>query len=336
MGKDYQVLLDGIFEHSKLPSIIICDDTVIENSSFKELSIHPDLKRALILKYMIKKSEGGEEINGVYYGVNVIRFAVYTIIEFYPKSSVDKLIKDPELIKYLMCFFAKLRSEIYGIAEKTDALQEIFSDYLDKYEDASLTLKHIDNELNSIMSIILNPEQIVYLTSDNCTGSIINVTRVVSELARNFVACHSDIDVYVNTEEIYMTKINRSAFEVLISNFVERVYNGIDKPSNIDFIINKVDEEIKVQVKADFQPKIKSENKKLDGRKSVDDFFFQYVLDIFCSKFDAKACMVEDRFFEISLPATPFYEVDFHSSVKFIPEPDRFAPIVVKTKNRYR
>lgn len=334
MSKDYLSFLSDLIEHSKLPSIIINDDNIIENNRFKELSIHPTLKKALILKYTVNSS-GYEDINGDYYGVNVVRYATFTLIEFYPKSPVDKLKKDPEVINYLNCFFAKLRSEVYGIARKTDALQQIFEEYLEDYENASVTLSNIYDDLNNIMSTILNPEQIVCLTSDNCNEDNINLTRVISDLARDFLICHPETEVSITADDIFMTKINRYGFEVIISNFLERVYKGKYKPDGIDFIINQVDEIITVQIKADFSSKTPSDNNFSNDKEYADDFFFQYVLEIFCSKFNAKSSMVNNTFFEISFPATPFYKLDLHASARFIPDPDRFAPVVVKTRKKY-
>lgn len=329
MSKNYQSFLIDLIERSKLPSLLISDDNVITNSRLKELSLCTAAIKALISKYTF--NDGGyEEINGNYYGVNVVRYATFTIIELYPQSPVEKLKRDAEIIKYLNCFFAKLRSEVYEIAEKTDALQEILSEYIKKYEDASVTLKCIDDDLNRIMSIILNPEQIVCLCSDYCREDIISLTKVCTELVRGFIACHPETDVGFAADDNLLTKINRRGFEVIISNFLERVYKEKYKPDSIDFVLNKVDENIKFQIKVDFSSQTPSNNVTCSEQDYADDFFFKYVLDIFCSKFNAKTCMVENTYFEISLPATPFYKLDFHTPTKFIPAPDRFAPIAVK------
>ncbi len=333
MRIDWQILCEMI-ERSHLPAVIAMGDDVYENSNFKELSIHPMQKKSLILKYSMKHSTGDEDIDGRYYGVNTVKYAGITIIEFYPKSPVDKLKKDPEVIKYLTCFFEKLRSEVYDIARKSEALENKLTEYLDKYEDAALTLKYIDNDLNNIMSIMLNPEQIVCLASDRCNEDNINLSRVIVELARSFNAYHYETIVSVDADEIYMTKINKYGFEVIISNFLERVCNGEYRPDRLLFKINQVDEIITVQIKADFSSKTPSENNYSKDREFADDFFFQYVLDMYCSRFNAKACMVKNQSFEISFHATPFYELDLHSSRKFIPDPDRFAPIVVKTRKK--
>lgn len=330
---DWTILCE-MLERSNLPTVVANGDDVYENGNFKELSIHPVLKESLILKYSMKCSTGDEDINGYYYGVSTIKYAGITIIEFYPKSPVDKLKKDPEVIKYLTCFFEKLRSEVYDIARKSEALENKLTEYLDKYEDAALTFKYIDNDLNNIMSIMLNPEQIVCLASDRCNEDNINLSRVITELARSFNAYHYGVDVCVDADEICMTKINKYGFEVIVSNFLGRVCNGEYKPDSLYFKIVEVDEIITVQIKADFSSKTPSENNFSNEREFADDFFFQYVLDMYCSRFNAKACMVKNQSFEISFHATPFYELDFHASRRFNPDPDRFAPIVVKTRDK--
>lgn len=326
--------LREFYERSGIPTAIVSDGCCFENSRFTELFRGKPVSKDAFTSRMIKKGCGYELVGDMIVGVNVISYDVVSVVEVFDKSPVEAVMKSPGVNRYLICFFSRLRSSVHNISVISEKLLEKLSDCAVGYDSIEQSFDSIKNSLRDIISFILDPEQMVFLMDDDCTESVVNVSSTVDELAQQFAEYRKDIKVKTDICENAAAKLGKESFCVLVSDITELLCSGEYIPSGIEFSVKEDENGVKVRISADTSEKRLSELAAAGEKSFSEGFFFEYISDLFCKRFNASLEKTSGGAYELSFPKLADGEFLVSSAINF-DEGDRlFAPMEVRFAGR--
>lgn len=327
--------LREFYERSGMPAAIISDECRFENSRFKEFFCGKALSKDEFVERAVKKGCSGYELAGdMIVGVNVISYDGVSVIELFDKSPVEAAMRSPGVNKYLICFFARLRSCVHSISIVSEELEKKLSDCAEKYEGIDRTFDEINNSLREIISYVLDPEQMIYLMDDDCAESVVDVSKTVEELAKQLAEYRSDIKVCTDISPNAAARFNKSSFCVLVSDIAELLCSGEYIPDRIDISVKEDESGVKMRMSADVSGKRISELAKAGEMSFSDGFFFEYISDLFCRRFKATVEKTDKSTYLISFPKLAEGEYVLSSGQNFDDGDQRFEPMEVRLYNR--
>lgn len=326
--------LRGLYERSEIPTAIVSDGCIFENSRYAELFKDKDISKKAFAEKALRKGCGYELIGEMIVSVNVIGYDGVSVIEIFDKSPVEAAMRTPGVNRYLICFFSRLRSCVHNISMISERLEEKLADCAEKYDGIEQTLGSINGSLREIISFILDPEQMIFLMDDSCPESIVSVSGTVKKLAQQFAEYRKDITVKTDICENAAAKLNKGAFCVLVSDIVGLLCGGEYIPNGISFTVTEDGSGVTVRISADRSQKRLSEFAASGERNFSENFFFEYVSDLFCKKFAATLEKTGGDVYELHLPKPDDSGFVLSASQKFDMGEPIFSPMEARVADR--
>ena len=279
-------LLCGIYEGSAIPTAVMCGSSLFKNKSAEQLADDRFFRK-------LAGSQGTvyEMGDGMLYTVNVIRHGGISIAEIIKSESINTLLDVPAVRKYAEFVFRKLRHSVNVIAVAADDIHSCLSEGNPDRHRASDRLNSIDATLTDIISLIIDPEQLVYLMDDPVDSTVClkdeleEIAADISEAYNGFVKVECDL------EDGLYTRMNRSSLKTVLSDTAERLCCGNAVPDKITFSSSLGGNgTVTVSVCSDCSQGRKHSELGTEGRvftkDSAEDIFFEYVCDSFCTKYN--------------------------------------------------
>lgn len=121
---------------------------------------------------------------------------------------------------------------------------------------------------------------------------------------------------------------------MLVSDITELLCSGEYIPSGIEFSVKEDESGVKVRISADTSEKRLSELAAAGEKSFSEGFFFEYISDLFCKRFNASLEKTSGGAYELSFPKLADGEIFVSSAINF-DEGDRlFAPMEVRFAGR--
>lgn len=326
--------LREFYERSEIPTAIVSDGCRFENSRFGELFRGKAVSKDAFVGKMLKKGCGYELVGDMIVSVNVISYDGVSVIEVFDKSPVEAAMRSPGVNRYLVCFFSRLRSCVHNISVISEKLLEKLADCEEKYDGIEQTLGSINGSLREIISSILDPEQLIYLMDDSCTQSVVSVSDTVNELAQQFSEYRKDISVKTDICENAAAKFNKDSFCVLLSDITQLICSGEYIPNGIEFSVKEDESGVKVRIAADASGKRLSELAAAGEGSFSDGFFFEYISDLFCKRFNSSVEKTGEYAYEVCFPKLAEGEFVLSAAQNFDEGKQLFSPMEVRFADR--
>lgn len=326
--------LREFYERSEIPTAIVSDGVKFENSRFVGLFDGKAVSKDAFAEKVMKKGCGYELIGDMIVSVNVISYDGVSVIEVFDKSPVEAAMRSPGVNRYLVCFFSRLRSCVHNISMISEKLEEKLADCAEKYDGIEQTFSSINSSLRDIISFILDPEQMIFLMDDSCTESVVSVSDTVKELAQQFAEYRTDISVKTDICENAAAKLNKGSFCVLASDITELLCSGEYIPNEVEFSVKEDESSVKVRISADTSEKRLSELAEAGERSFSEGFFFEYISELFCKRFNASLEKTGENAYELVLPKLADGEFVLSAAQKFDEGKQLFSPMEVRFADR--
>lgn len=326
--------LREFYERSEIPAAIVSDGVKFENSRYAELFDGKAVSKDAFAERVLKKGCGYELIGDMIVSVNVISYDGVSVIEIFDKSPVEAAMRSPGVNRYLVCFFSRLRSCVHNISMISEKLLEKLADCAEKYDGIEQNFSSINSSLRDIISFILDPEQMIFLMDDNCTESVVSVSDTMTELARQFAEYRTDISVKTDICKNAAAKLGKSSFCVLVSDITQRLCSGEYIPNEVGFSVKEDESGVKVRISADTSDKQLSELAAAGEKSFSEGFFFDYISNLFCKRFNASLEKTGENAYELSFPKLADGEFVLSAAQKFDEGKQLFSPMEVRFADR--
>ncbi|MCD7730046.1 MAG: hypothetical protein LUI05_00935 [Oscillospiraceae bacterium] len=285
---DRALLLEicSIYNHSKLPTLIASHDCIWENDGFsKRFGIWGAEEKDRLIE-ILRFSEGERcvMIGGSIVTFNVVKGDGVVIAEVIECEDSEKLFAVPSINEYLAYFFARLRSSVLSISAQADGIYNTIASggggncggLIDK-------LNAIDSSLSDIISMALDPEQLLFLKNDNTKTSTVSLRDELQSMINEFKSLLEErVPVKSNLESGIYAILNRPAFKVIIFDIFERCCRKFT-PNSLEVVLHRLSENgAEILVIADYS----SEKPPSCPNESIQgEFFFDYLVESFCRRY---------------------------------------------------
>jgi hypothetical protein len=227
---------------------------------------------------------------GKFYHINVVKHDRIVLVEVIKSESAEDILKVPAVRDYLTYSFDKLRGTVCDIS---DAAKKFFEKNYPENSDFHREFEFIERELSEIMALVIDPEQLLYLT-DNTeeTNSIClkeELTKITNSLKAKIGKKIQITTMY--TANLY-ARMNRKTFNTFISDIAYSCCHGDFLPDSLKFeLIQLSGSKAKISVTADYTSQNANQALK---KKAIDEMFFDYLADAFERKYKAVYDIEED------------------------------------------
>lgn len=276
-------LLCGIYENSAIPTAVICGGSLFKNKAAERLA-----EDSFFRKLAASQGTVYELADGMLYTANVISHGDIRIAEIIRSESIDSLLNVPAVRKYAEFVFRKLRHSVNVIAVAADDIHSCLSQGSPDRKRAADRLNSIDATLTDIISLIIDPEQLVYLMDDPADSTVClkdeleGIASDISEAYNGYVQVECDL------EDGLYTRMNRSSLKTVLSDTAERLCCGNIVPDKI-ILSSSLRNNGTVNVSISSECSQGRKHSELDSafvKDSAEDIFFEYVCDSFCTKYN--------------------------------------------------
>ena len=321
---------------SELPVAVLCGEDMEFNSAFKNKFrfIAESELNSFLEKLSHNKGMCHEMFDSCLYTVNVAVIEDITVIEIIRCESVKSLVDMPAVRQYLIYVFSKLRLSVNSISV---AANDIYS-VLSKNEAADSAVKQnlntIDSSLLKIIGLIIDPEQIIYLTGDTDKDTTLPIKDELESITSDISAVfQKQCKVVCQRNDIVYSRVNRTALRTLMIDAASRfkIKGYIPDIITISSSIEKNDT-AQIILEADWSSK--RSYKEFCQKKGIEpddnilqDFFFEYICSIFCKRYKGtfeQAELPDGYRFTLTFPSIKRVPLNVSAPNMFSQEPQHF------------
>ncbi len=331
-------LLCSIYSCSEVPTAVLCGRKTFKNSAAEAVISDEFMERIFQSEGKIYEMTGDKICT-----VNVISKGDIRIAEVIRCENITALLSVPEVKKYAEFVFDKLRHSVNVISIAVDELHSCLSEGVPDSRNAADRLNAVDATLMDIISLIIDPEQLLYLMDENTENSTVYIKDELEKTAADISdACRGIIEIECDFENGLYTRLNRPSFKTIIADIAEKLYSGGIIPDKIR-LSSSLDSSglITVSVSSDCSGGRKSPFCKIDN--CCEDIFFEYVCSAFCTKYNGTFEQKDTGnglCFTLSFPSMPQRAECVRTPSLFNAKPSRFDAANIRMRrlsaqNRY-
>lgn len=338
-------VLKEIYENSEVPVAVAAKNFLWENNAFKKQfgSLDKVEKSKLISDFSSKTGISYKMTGNKLCTVNVISYSDCYIIEVIHSDPIEKMLNVPAVKEFMRYVFARLRQSVTVISVAADDIYSLLSSDKNKFtETVPERLNSIDASLMDIISAVIDPEQLLYLLDDNCTDSTV---CIMDELKKTASSVSDTVCVGTKIEtrlepNIY-ARMNRSAFNVIITDMITKCYHSSHIPDKIIISSERTDNGeavIKITSEVTSVNRFKAPdalNVPLDDSSYKRDMFFDYVVDAFCSRCGGSFTVQESGLsntYSLTFPAIRPAQINVSASNNFDSSGGHFGVVNVRLR----
>lgn len=339
-------VLKEIYGDSKIPVAVAAKNNLWENNAFKKQfgSLDENEKAKLISDFSSKEGISYQMSGDKLYTVNVISYSDCFIIEVIHSDTIEKMLRVPAVKEFMRYVFARLRQSVTVISVAADEIYALLSSYdKDKFaETVPERLNSIDASLMDIISAVIDPEQLFYLLDDNCTDSTVCIMDELKKTASSVsdTVC-AGTKIETRLEPNIYARMNRSAFNVIITDMITKCYHSSHIPDKIIISSERTDNGeavIKITSEVTSVNRFKASdalNVPLDDSSYKRDMFFDYVVDAFCSRCGGSFTIQESGLsntYSLTFPAIRPAQINVSASNNFDSSSGHFGVVNVRLR----
>ena len=223
-------VLCGIYGRSALPSAVTQGEKTYKNEGFEKLfsSFGEEDRRRFTEAAASSDGTGCGFFGGRFYSFNVIKEQDISITEVTGSDTVEKTLQIPAVREYLDYFFSRLRSSVTAVSAAADGIYGILSaGGKSPGQEVADKLNAIDGRLADIISSVIDPEQLLYLTGENTEDNTVSLKDELTAAAEDLkTLLYGQTKVDTCLEAGIYARLNRKAFRTIIADAVAECRRG--------------------------------------------------------------------------------------------------------------
>lgn len=339
-------LLCGIYGRSELPSAVVQGEKIYKNEGFEKLlsSFGEEDRRRFTEVLTSSEGAGCGFFGGRAYSFNVIKEQELSIIEVTGSNTIEKTLQIPAVREYLEYFFSKLRSSVAEVSVAADGIYGALSaGGASPGRDVTDKLNAIDGRLADIISSVIDPEQLLYLTGETAEDHTVSLKDELTAAAEDLKSLFGG-QAAVNTDleaGIY-ARLNRKAFRTIIADAVAECCRGNVQLKCINIALHRLEDgSAEAALTAEYASGAPCGT---NSGSFGEDVFFDYVTGAFCKRYGGSFTRSElpcGKRFVLTFPAINLPHAALSSNTRFGGASGRFDPICLRLRDisgevRYR
>ncbi len=283
--------------------------------------------------------------NGLYYfqsGKNICTLNViimadkgYIVAEqIYSQNAAD-IFAVPVVDDYLTYIFSKIRETVSSVSISLD---EIYKDMIKNISNGNTTnvdcLNTIDGCMLELLNEIIDPEILINLAKNSDNEKTVCVSDIVDSLAvsaEQLLA--SDVKIYKNIENGIYARVNKSYFDVIISDIVGNIINPDNIPESLIFGVKRTPNEmLRISIEAEGLDIDEDDTSSYELKNSM---FYSYICDMFCKKYNGEFTKLTSNSsiaYRVDIKSIPSTELTVSSSFDYKPSISRFGPMSLRLR----
>lgn len=289
----YRTILKA-YLNSSLPTAVVYHKSVEVNSEFKKLFCYTAPNELTLFLTELSENRGSchKMFNGVFYTANVIEIEETIVIEITRSESIKSLVDMPTVRRYLIYVFSKLRLTVNSISVAANDIHAILSEKEAADKEITCNLNSINSSLLKIISLIIDPEQLIYLIGDTDNDSTVSLKDEISKITKDInTVFNGNSKVICDRNDIMFTRLNRLALRTLLVDAASQFKLKGYLPDTITISSEELsDGNARITLESDCSSKRSfkeyCEKNNIEMQDSIlTDFFFEYICDVFCKRY---------------------------------------------------
>ena len=239
-------MLCGIYGRSELPSAVVQGEKIYKNEGFEKLLVSFGEEDRQRFTEAVTSSEGAGcgFFGGRFYSFNVLKEQELSIIEVTGSDTIEKTLQIPAVREYLEYFFSKLRSSVTAVSAAADGIYGALSaGGASPTREVTDKLNAIDGRLADIISSVIDPEQLLYLTGETAEDHTVSLKDELTAAAEDLKSLFGgQTAVDTDLEAGIYARLNRKAFRTIIADAVAECRRGDIQPSCINIALRRLED----------------------------------------------------------------------------------------------
>lgn len=346
MDNSLFTILCGVYGHSGLPAAVVWGEKIYKNQGFDKLltSFDGEERQRFMETVTAAEGTGCGFFGGRFYSFNVIKEQELSVIEITGSDTVEKTLQIPAVREYLEYFFSKLRSSVTAVSAAADGIYGVLSaGGGSPSREVTDKLNAIDGRLADIISSVIDPEQLMYLTGENTEDQTVSLKDELTASAEDLESLFGELtEIKTDLEAGIYARLNRKSFRTIIADAVSECRRGGAQPSCITFALRRLEDgSAEAALTAEYASGTPCT---ASGGSFGEDVFFDYVTGVFCKRYGGSFTRCElpgGKRFVLTFPAINLPDAELSSGSRFGGASGRFDPIYLRLRDiseqvRYR